>query len=79
MYSVSLRGGPLVMGNFGANKDVEKIIRIARKQGWDVQMTKGNHIKFIPPNGDFIISGLSMRDSGVLQLKKRLKKAGLQY
>lgn len=66
--------------NMGANKDVEKIVRVARKQGWSVEFTKGNHIKFVPPgDGDFIISGLSMRDSGVLQLRKRLRKAGLQY
>lgn len=64
---------------FGANKDTEKLIQRARRQGWKVEMTRGNHIKFLPPNGgDIIIGGLTSCNSGVLQLQKRLRRAGLE-
>lgn len=64
---------------YGANKDTEKLIRLAKKQGWSVEITRGNHLKFLPPSGgDFIISGLTMSHSGILQTKKRLVKAGLR-
>lgn len=63
---------------FGANKDTEKMIRLAQKQGWEVEFTKSNHIKFRAPSGELIIAGLSSNDSGVLQTRRRLVKAGLR-
>lgn len=68
------------MGNrrFGSDKETEKIIRKARAAGWEVAMTKGNHIRFLSPNGkDMVIGGLTSNTSGVLQLRRRLKMAGL--
>lgn len=63
---------------FGSNKDIEKMIRRARKDGWEVELTKNNHIRFKPPGGgDMIIAGLTPNQSGVLQTRKRLRRAGL--
>lgn len=63
---------------YGANKDTEKMIRKAKSEGWVVEVTKGNHLKFLPPNnGPIIIGGLTSNASGVLQLRKRLRRAGL--
>lgn len=64
---------------FGSNKEIEKMIRLARKDGWEVELTRNNHIRFKPPNGgDMIIAGLTPNDSGVLQTRKRLRRAGLR-
>jgi len=64
---------------YGADKDTEKLIRLAKKQGWSIEVTGGNHLKWLPPtkSQDLVISGLTMNTSGILQTKKRLKKAGL--
>lgn len=63
---------------YGANKETEKMIRIAKREGWNVEVTRGNHLKFLPPNnGPIIIAGLTSNTSGVLQTRKRLRKAGL--
>lgn len=63
---------------FGTNKETEKLIRFARSEGWDVSITRGNHIKFLSPNGvDMVIGGMTPNTSGVLQLRRRLKMAGL--
>ena len=67
------------MGNgYGANKDIQKMMRKAEKtEGWKVEITKNNHIRFLPPQGEIIIAGLTPNDSGVLQTRKRLRRAGL--
>jgi predicted RNA binding protein YcfA (HicA-like mRNA interferase family) len=63
---------------YGANKETEKMIRKAKSAGWTVEITRGNHLRFLPPdNGPIIIAGLTSSTSGVLQTRKRLRKAGL--
>lgn len=62
----------------GADKDTEKLIRSARKQGWDVSITRGNHVKFIPPhNGGIIFGSLTGSITGQRKLGAQLRKAGL--
>lgn len=65
--------------NMGADKDTEKMIRAARKQGWDVSLTKGNHVKFIPPNKSFgiIIGSLTGSVTSQRKLRHQLVRAGL--
>lgn len=36
------------MGHLGTHKDIEKLARKARRQGWTVEVTKGNHIRWTP-------------------------------
>lgn len=65
--------------NLGANKDIEKLARKARKQGWTVEVTRGNHLKFTPPNGGQpIFGGLTSCQTGVKKFTSTLRKAGLQ-
>lgn len=65
--------------SLGANKDIEKLARAARKQGWTVEVTRGNHVKFIPPDGGrFHIGSLTGCQSGDKKFAAQLKKAGLQ-
>lgn len=66
------------MGSLGANKDIEKLARKARKQGWTVEVTRGNHLKFTPPNGRPIFGGLTSCQTGVKKFSSQLRKAGLQ-
>lgn len=61
----------------GADKDTEKMIRQARKQGWDVSLTKGNHVKFVPPEGAIIFGSLTGSVTSQRKLRAQLKKAGL--
>lgn len=63
----------------GANKEIEKIARIARKQGWTVEVTGGNHLKFTPPNnGRPIFGGLTTCGPGVKKFMSHLRKSGLK-
>lgn len=67
------------MGNLGTHKDIEKLARKARKQGWTVEVTKNNHLRFTPPNGGKpLIGGLSSCSTGVKKFTYQLRKAGLQ-
>lgn len=66
--------------SLGANKDIEKFIRAARKQ-WgpdSVKVTGGNHLKFMPPEGPPIFGGLTACGPGVKKFMSALRKAGLQ-
>jgi predicted RNA binding protein YcfA (HicA-like mRNA interferase family) len=65
-------------GHLGANKDIEKLARSARKSGWDVFVTRGNHLRFNGPNGEVIIGSLSAGVTSVKKLSSQLRKAGIQ-
>jgi predicted RNA binding protein YcfA (HicA-like mRNA interferase family) len=60
----------------GAPKDVTKLIRKARKQGWTVEHTGGSHLKWTPPDGPFVITAQTPRRTERLMAK--LRKAGLE-
>lgn len=66
------------MARLGTHKDLEKLARNARRAGWSVELTKGNHVRWTPPEGDFIIGGLTSSSRGVQNLRARLRRAGLQ-
>jgi hypothetical protein len=63
----------------GANKEIEKLARLARKQGWAVTVTGGNHLKFQPPNGRPVFGGLTTCGPGVKKFQSMLRKAGLEF
>lgn len=68
-----------VSKSLGANKEIEKLARKARKQGWEVKVTGGNHLKFTPPNGGRpIFGGLTTCGTGMKKFSAMLKKAGLE-
>lgn len=65
--------------SLGANKEVEKIARKAKKQGWEVTVTGGNHLKFVPPGGGQpVFGGLTTCGPGMKKFIAHLRKAGLQ-
>ena len=64
----------------GTDKDLQKLLNSAQKQGWDVQITRGNHIKCIPPDKtqDIIIGALTGHSVSNRKFKAMLIKAGLK-
>ena len=60
-----------------SNKDVNKLIKEAEKQGWTVSMTKGTHLKWSSATGKFFFSSLTPSDHRVLfAIKKDLRMNG---
>lgn len=68
------------MSRFGADKDTEKMIRVAsRAWGRDsVRLTRGNHIQFRPPHSTTtIIGSLTGSVTSQRKLRAQLRKQGL--
>ena len=62
------------------SKDLRKLMRRARKQGWKVCLTGGGHIKWEPPKGDFVMSAQTPSDyRAFYNIRQRLKRAGLKF
>lgn len=79
-------------GRLGANKEIEALAKVARKQNWTVTVTGGNHLKWTPPPLDKPrsewteedkqrqipeISGLTPVNVAFVKLKSRLARKGL--
>jgi len=84
--------GSGVRGNLGTNKETERLAKLARKQGWTVEVTGGNHLKWTPPplnkpkekwteedkaKQTPEICGLTPVSVAFVKLKHRLAKKGL--
>lgn len=65
----------------GRNKDAgdfRKLVKLARKQGWEVNVTKSGHILFVGPDGSRVVAAMTSRSGkSILRIKNLLKKAGL--
>lgn len=58
------------------NKDMRRIVRIARLQGWEISI--GAHVKFYNPDGRLIVTAsLSGGPHEIKSTTQRLRKAGL--
>jgi hypothetical protein len=91
------RRGTAVAGSggnskLGTNKETEALAKTAKKQGWTVEVTGGNHLKWTPPPLDKPkkdwteedkerqipeICGLTPVSVAFVKLKNRLAKKGL--
>lgn len=63
------------------SKELQKLIKSARKQGWMVEKTRGGHIRFVPPDKDkpIVVSGSTPSDRrSVLNLRAQLRRTGLK-
>lgn len=61
-------------------KDMRKITRTARRQGWRVEHTRNGHWKFVPPNPRqrMLFTGGTPSDSrGRTNFLKELERSGL--
>ena len=60
------------------NKDVVKLIKMAKQQGWRVEPTKNGHYKFFAPDGTIVVAGSTPSENrGFKNLKSRLRARGL--
>ena len=59
-------------------KEIREFIKKVEKQGWTVIKTRGDHLKWISPNGQFAISASTPSDKKRFfqNLKKELSKFG---
>jgi predicted RNA binding protein YcfA (HicA-like mRNA interferase family) len=57
---------------------LRKLARTAEKQGWEVTRTNGNHLKWKPPAGRFIITAATPDDARTYRnTLAMLRRAGL--
>lgn len=67
----------LVGGRKMRNKDLQQLIYKAEKQGWIISRTKGSHLKWKPPQGQFVISAYSPSDPRAIKnIVKELRRKG---
>ena len=59
------------------DKDIRRLIKIARKQGWAVTLTGKGHIKWCSPNGATLFSPSTGSYRSWMNLRQMLFKAGL--
>ena len=59
------------------SKDILKLIKKAREQGWRVEPTRNGHYKFFAPNGTIVVaSSTPSENRGFKNLKSRLRARG---
>lgn len=63
----------------GLAKEVKKLVGVARKQGWTVEMGKSCHWRFVPPTGRIVFTGSTPSDQRALKnLRRDLRHQGLE-
>ena len=61
----------------GSFKDLQQLVKQAKKQGWEVSRTKGDHLKWVSPMGSFFFSASTPSDiRGLKNLKRDLRVNG---
>jgi len=59
------------------NKDLNKLLREANKQGWKTFQVNNGHIKWVSPVGDILFSSFSPSDiNAIKQIKRQLLANG---
>lgn len=60
-------------------RDLRALIRMARRQGWTVEQTNGNHYRFVAPSGESYVTSYSPSDwRAVHNLASALRSMGLK-
>lgn len=64
----------------GTDKDIERLVRAARKAGWEVSITGSGHIRFRSPDRSvpLVFGALTTGTHGARALRRDLAKAGLE-
>jgi predicted RNA binding protein YcfA (HicA-like mRNA interferase family) len=61
-------------------REISDLRHLAQEQGWHVELTKGSHWKFIPPDKSksiVILPGTSVSRSGIRNARAELRRSGL--
>lgn len=60
------------------NKELAKLMKLAIKQGWRVELTKKCHVKFYIPGGQIIVAASTPSDPrSIKNLRSQLRVGGL--
>jgi hypothetical protein len=49
------------------SKDLKQLMKTAKKQGWEIKVTGGGHLKWISPESGFVFSALTPSDRRAIQ------------
>lgn len=63
------------------SKELDRLVATARSQGWTVEMTTGNHLRWLSPdpNQNLVITGSGRSDPHAIKnIRARLRRAGLR-
>ena len=68
------------MGNkLTPNKDLAQLIKKAKKQGWLIEATRGNHLRWVSPDGLVIVSAKTPSDrKSITCTKLDLRRRGFK-
>lgn len=61
-------------GRLGTDPELEKLARKCRSEGWDVAITRSNHIEWVKPNGEKIRTGLTMSQGSIRSAVRKLRR-----
>jgi hypothetical protein len=65
------------MKTLSPNKDLQQLITKAVRQGWEVEVTKSNHLKWISPSGERFTSAKTPSDHRAIKyVKQYLRRYG---
>jgi hypothetical protein len=59
-------------------QEIAKLLKSARRQGWEVRTKHGHHYVWSPSGRKFTLPGTPSNQGGVWMSKKKLAKAGLE-
>lgn len=67
------------MSKIGARKEYRPLVKVARKQGWIVELTNNNHLRFVPPgDADPVVTSNTPSDQRAAKnLQSKLRRHGL--
>ena len=59
------------------NKDISQLVVKAEKQGWEITVTNGTHLKWVSPLGEIMYSSMTPRHPVTIKkIKKDLRLRG---
>lgn len=58
---------------------VPELIKLAEEQGWEVQPTRSNHLRFFKPGCDIIIVSRGVHGRDFMNVRSQLRRAGLVF
>jgi len=59
------------------NKDISQLVDKATKQGWDVSVTNGTHLRWVSPSGKIMHSSMTPRHPVTIRkIRKDLRLLG---
>lgn len=71
-------GNPKRVKRSDISKRLHKLYDTATSQGWVVYRTNNQHLKWVPPEGEYVFSGSTPAVTAVQHIQTELRKKGLR-